>query len=336
MAGHADEFNAAHPDTVAFVVRYLTMRPEIAAAEITRIDGDGVTFSVRVDGGEAQPSRIDFDAPCTSVRAVTEQLYGLVPRARSLAQGTVPLTSIEQEMAAISQLSTYSTTVVAVEDLTPRLRQITVGGGLDSYPSIGGDQFLLASPLDADGNPTDAGRAYYTVRRWRPDVGEIDLWFVLHEDPGPLSGWAAQASPGARLSLWGPRTSFEAPADTTSLLLVADDTGIPAVAAILDERAAAMRIDVVVETYDEDHRVPLPEGPEVTIRWLYRRGEEPGTGTRLRDAVRELDLRTDGLYAFGAGESRQMTAVRRHLRSDEGLAAGQVRMVAYWRRAKAS
>ena len=49
---------------------------------------------------------------------------------------------------------------------------------------------LMAAP-EAD-RPAAAG---YTVRRHRPDAGQLDLWFVLHEHSTGISGWAECAQP---------------------------------------------------------------------------------------------------------------------------------------------
>ena len=40
--------------------------------------------------------------------------------------------------------------------------------------------------------------------------------------------------------------------------------------------------------------------------------------------------------AFGAGETREIAALRRYLRHERGLDAERVRMVAYWKRASAA
>ena len=158
------------------------------------------------------------------------------------------------------------------------------------------------------------------------------MWFVLHDADAGVSGWAARAVPGDRVALWGPRRSHEPPRHTTSQLLVADETGLGAVAAILDEADADQAIHVVLEAADADHLVDLPTGPHIMTEWLFRDGDRAGTGTRLLDAVRRLELDLAGLYAYGAAETHQISAVRAHLRSERGLAAQQVRMTGYWRR----
>ncbi len=139
--------------------------------------------------------------------------------------------------------------------------------------------------------------AYYTVRRWRPDDREIDALFVLHgvDEPrsttttgGRAARWAAGAAPGDPVALWGPRTGFAPPPDTDRYLLVADDTGLPAVAAIIESLPPGTPIRVVAEVDAEEDRQPLPERDGVEVTWGYRRGAAPGTTTFLQDAVRTM------------------------------------------------
>lgn len=254
----------------------------------------------------------------------------------------------------LDAIRTFLTTVSAVEDVHPHLRRITVrGGDLDTFAPNGPDTFLyvLLPPegrdeLTIDQSFTWTGYqempeeerplgAYYTLRSWRPETAEIDLLFVLHGDEGAASRWAHRARPGDPVALWGPRTAWEPPADTAWYLLVADDTGLPAVAAILEHLPADAVVRVIAEVDHEAERQPLPtRGPETAITWVHRDGAEPGTTTLLPDAVRSLELPTGGPgYVWGGGESRTMTAVRKYVRREVGLEREQVSLVAYWRHA---
>lgn len=322
LMADAEDLNGAYPDAILLLARYAGGRPEASEAEITFVDDAGITLDVR---GSDQ-TRVAFDRPASSLDEARAFLHALFGRARSLAGDSVPTTSLEREIDASTRLSTFQTSVVDVEDLTPRLRQITFGGGLDDFISIAPDQYLLVTP--GHGDDPDAPRAYYTVRRERPN--EVDMWFVLHEH-GPLSDWAGSVERGSKASLWGPRFSFRPPADTDRLLLVADDTGLAAVAAIL-EASRTVPARVIIETYRPDHIVELEAGPEVSIDWLFRGDDPAGTGSRLLDAVWGHDLDTHRLYAFGAAESHQMSAVRKHLRHELGMAQSNVHMTGYWRR----
>jgi NADPH-dependent ferric siderophore reductase len=254
---------------------------------------------------------------------------------------------------AAPPIRTFLTTVRAVEDVHPHLRQITFGGGdLADFAPAGPDTFLyvLLPPAGRTGLTIDRGftwegyqqmpepdrplGAYYTLRRWRPEAAEVDLLFVLHGDTGAASAWAGRARPGDPVALWGPRTAWHPPADTDAYLLVADETGLPAVAAILESLPHEARVRVLAEVAGPDEEQPLPEaGPDTDVTWLHRDGAEAGTTTLLADAVRALPPLGATTYAWGGGESRALTAVRKHLRHEVGLPRERVSLIAYWRHA---
>ena len=240
-----------------------------------------------------------------------------------------------------------------MHDVHPHLRRITFrGGDLDTFAPLGPHTFLfvlLAPPgrtelgidrsftwdawerMPADEQPVGA---YYTVRAWRPEVAELDALFVLHAPAGPASAWAARARPGDPVALWGPREAFHPPSDTAWYLLVADDTGLPAVAVILEQLPPGVPVVVVVEVDHEGEHLDLPMREGVAVHWVHRHGEPPGEDPqRLVDVVRGLELPAGRGYVWGGAESRAMTAVRRHVRDERGLERAQVSLVAYWRHA---
>jgi NADPH-dependent ferric siderophore reductase len=80
----------------------------------------------------------------------------------------------------------------------------------------------------------------YTVREHRKEIGELDIGFAVHgQAGGPATQWAAQASEGSRIALFGPVVEdnggidFQPPQDADWVLLTADETALPAVEAIL-------------------------------------------------------------------------------------------------------
>ena len=172
--------------------------------------------------------------------------------------------------------------------------------------------------------------AYYTLRRWRPDVAELDIWMVLH-DGGQACAWAVDVEPGRPAALWGPRTAWAPPADTERYVLVADDTGLPAVEVILEALPPGPSVEAIIEVDGPDHERDLPTNDGVVVTWLHRNGAEPGTTSLLVDAVTALPPSSDATYVWGGAESRAMTAVRRKVRGEWGLARHQVSLVGYWR-----
>lgn len=82
----------------------------------------------------------------------------------------------------------------------------------------------------------------YTIRRAEPSRHEVTVDFVIHDHPGPAGSFAMHARPGDEAAIVGP---FAASPDSAigidfhpgyadRLLLVGDETAVPAVAAILD------------------------------------------------------------------------------------------------------
>jgi NADPH-dependent ferric siderophore reductase len=167
------------------------------------------------------------------------------------------------------------------------------------------------------------------------------------------------------------------PAATTELLLVGDETALPAIAAIL-EGLAPETVGIAYLEVPVDADVQILRAPAgVEVVWLPRNGAEHGTlilatvaerlAERLAADAPALALAADdeidpdlwetpvysssgeeitaaaaaaasgevvlpGHYAWIAGESAMVTALRRHLVKDLGVDRGQVAFMGYWRR----
>lgn len=263
------------------------------------------------------------------------------------ADGTVleaePTTESARELAA---LPTWMTTVVAADDLSPTLRRVVLGGAFDGFGSHGGDQFVYAIvPRDGAGELPDgfvlAGMtehhtaAYYTIRRWDPIRRQVELWMVRHGRAVGVGAWAERCRIGERVALWGPRRGAPRPPDATRHLLLADDSGLAAVAARLEELPAGHTALVLAETLDPGSEVKLTDDLGVEVRWSHRHAEEPGTGHHLLRALGALGLEhqdLSDLSVFGAGERTEVAALRRHLRRQLRIPATHVHLTAYWQR----
>ena len=142
--------------------------------------------------------------------------------------------------------------VVRVEPISPHMLRIVFGGadlaGFVSaaaddhvklfFPPKGEDRPILPT-LGPNGQsfPEDGPRPIardYTPRLFDPNKRELVIEFVLHGE-GPASEWAAQAKPGRRLGIGGPRGSVIMADDYDAYLLVGDETALPAIARRLEE-----------------------------------------------------------------------------------------------------
>ena len=244
-------------------------------------------------------------------------------------------------MADIDLIPTHVSRVVRRERIAERFVRVTFGG-LDGFRPIGPDDFayVLLPPPGRDELTIDESfrwsafyamdeaerpvGAYYSVRAFRPFTGELDCDVFLHEPAGHVSAWAVRCRPGDPAALWGPRTAWTPPPDTRRWVLAVDETGIPAMAAVLEHRPAG--VEVVAALVECDRAADVPAE-------LLDAGAVPVVRGALVEAVRELAIPVEGTYAWGGAESRAMRDVRRHLRKDVGLAREQVSMTPYWRHA---
>ncbi|HMR48997.1 MAG TPA: siderophore-interacting protein [Arachnia sp.] len=249
--------------------------------------------------------------------------------------------------------------VVRVKDLTPAMRRITLGGaqmrgftstngfGRPAFDSPGfDDDISLYFPYPGQSEPVlpvqeEAKLTYpkaprplsrdYTVRRWDPVAGELDVDVVKH-GVGTGTTWAYRAQPGDRAYFSGPSSSKSFPTDVDWFLVAGDDTALPAISRLLDELPEDGRAQVFVEVAEDDHRPQLRELPGVEVTWLVRHGAEAGTVTLLVDAVKHADWWEGRPFAWVAGERTAVRDLRRHLVEDRGVPKQDIEFTGYWRR----
>ncbi|MFE5519710.1 SIP domain-containing protein [Streptomyces virginiae] len=250
-------------------------------------------------------------------------------------------------------------TVLRVSDVTPGMRRVTLGGpqlhafehaGL-SLPALrteGFDdhvKFFFAeegrepvlprqnvSSLDwpSDGRPISKD---YTPVRFDPVAGEIDFDFVRH-DGGIASSWAQRAAPGQVTWIAGPKMSHSHPEGADWLLVIGDETALPAIGRWLDEMPEGTRARVFIEVGEDSHRQELPTRAEAEVTWLVRDGVPAGRSDLLERAVRDMEWLPGTVFVWAAGEAVTLKGIRRHLSVDRGVPREQTHITGYWRRAE--
>jgi NADPH-dependent ferric siderophore reductase len=240
-------------------------------------------------------------------------------------------------------------TVVAVAHPTPSVRRVTLSGSRQAVTAAGptvnllvprvGDPAPRWPRMARDGRIVWPDGAHgvslrsYTARRQDPDRGEVEIDFVLHGD-GPAAAWAAAAEPGALLGVAGGGALGDRPAGR--LLLVGDETALPAIHRILTATPAGTRGIVLAEVTGPAEEQPLPVPPGMTLRWLHRGAAGPGESTALADAVAGLErFPGDDVFAWVAAESGAVRTIRADLRGRWGLNRAQHHAIGYWRRGRA-
>ena len=251
--------------------------------------------------------------------------------------------------------------VSAIRDISPGLRRITFTGpriadmvvaGPDQriklfLPPPGGGSLIAPSGPDwyADWLATPEDQRVimrtYTVRGLRPEQVELDIDFAMHGRLGPAATWSYDVSIGDELAFLVPfavdttsakgmlmsGVDYVPPATSTSRLLVADETALPALEGILEQLPSHARASAYVQVASTDDIRPLACAGEAEVTWVVR----PDT---VLDAVRSAVLPEDLDYAWVAGESAMIKHVRRRLVA-AGLPKASISFQGYWKRGEA-
>jgi len=223
--------------------------------------------------------------------------------------------------------------VAAREQITPRMTRVRLTGpDLAGFRYVAGQDIMLAVPRGDDGVDTINRR--YTIRRHHPDIGAVDLEAVVHGD-GPGARWFSRVAPGDQVDAVGPRGKVVASTTAAWHLFVADEAGLPAVAAMLGALPASAGAIAVVEVADASEEQPFDHPAGATVSWVHRDGADPGTPERLRAAVRSVVLPDGPGHVYLAAEFAVVNALRAELEAG-GFASDAISSKAYWRRGTAN
>jgi NADPH-dependent ferric siderophore reductase len=234
--------------------------------------------------------------------------------------------------------------VVRTELLTPRMRRVTLGGeelaGYSDGPNV---KVLVPPPGVTPEWPMagEGGKAIwpvpdkrpalrtYSLRRYDPARGEIDIDFVLHGD-GAASRWASQARPGDLLGVGVPAGLTVA--DAKWYLLAGDHTALPAIARILERLPPTAKGRAFIEVPEASDQQQIACNAEIDVTWLHRNGVAAGRSLLLQDAVLGMTWPSpeDGFVWIGC-ESATVRRLRAHARNERGFGARQVLAIGYWR-----
>ncbi|MCM2393210.1 siderophore-interacting protein [Streptomyces albipurpureus] len=239
------------------------------------------------------------------------------------------------------------------EHLTPSMIRVTLGGdGVNRMATAGRDQRIKlflpqpgqrapVMPDTQESNWYDTWRALdpdvrgvmrsYTVRELRREPAELIIDFAIHGSLGPASRWVRTAEPGSRVGVLAPVEEenagydFRPPKDTDWILLTGDESALPAIAGILAALPPSQPTRVWLELRNTADRQELPTKADAEIVWLTGEGA-------TADAIRGTELPHGTPYAWVAGESSTVRAVRRHLVGERGFDRRKVKFTGYWRK----
>ncbi|MFE9252235.1 siderophore-interacting protein [Streptomyces sp. NPDC007088] len=253
--------------------------------------------------------------------------------------------------------SLFRAEVLRSERVTPSMQRVTVtGADLGEFPWRGYDhwfrlflrlphqeEFVLPElsgsrwwePYLAIPEDVRPHCANYTVAGFRPEVAELDIDFVVHRGPtGEIDGaaaiWACAAEPGDPLALLDQGIVFDCPDDASEVLVVADESGLPATAGVLRSLPpdTVGRVIQEVPVAGDCRDLDAPRG--VAVTWVVRGDAAAVPGAAALAELRRHQSVGESGYAFVVGESTLATEARRHLHR-AGLAKNRITFSGYWK-----
>ena len=272
-----------------------------------------------------------------AVRAVSRQMAAETVERRGHLQMPMTVTAVVEVNDAVRRLTFTA----------PELRDFVLGAP-DEYfglifPRPGA---VLSLPDAARGNVRAAIAAmpedeqpdlrWYTVRELRPEVGEIDVDIVTHGESGPGSAWALRAAPGDVVGFRSSGALYRGFEVEGSQLLVADETAVPALWAILRERAARglrgddLRVHVEAPSGAILEGMGLEAATAAGDVTVHVRGDGTPGSAVIPALVGSTEV--EGLeYAWLCGESALATGLRRHLVKEVAMDRRQILFSGYWK-----
>lgn len=237
-----------------------------------------------------------------------------------------------------------------VERLTPRTVRVALGGAdLDGFRCDGpADHVKLFAPpaghdepelpaigpdglVPTPGRPRPPGRDY-TPRLAPLHHGRLEIDLVVHPG-GHAAAWADRARVGHIVGVAGPRGSHVLRPGLGRIVLIGDETALPAIDNFLWLLAdASCHTTVVAEIADAGEVRTFDRAPD-EIHWVHRPGA-PGDPEALTETVRRLTPHAAALH-WVAAETSVAAAVRTTLVDQLGIPATAVRARGYWRRGTA-
>lgn len=233
----------------------------------------------------------------------------------------------QTRVAAVGQgrpnLRLWSLRVVGSLDAEPNMRRVVfTADDINEFLYKPGQAIVFAMPLE-DGS---TGRRHYTIRSADKAAGTISADFFKH-GASPSVNWALAAKAGDTIEARGPRGGAWFRPDASWHLITGDETGIPAIAHLLEAMPAEASGRVLITTADPAHKLQLRAPEKVDVVWLQPATENDDPTLA---AIEAADLPGGLGHAILTGETGTVRR-QRHALIARGLSREQISSEGYWR-----
>jgi NADPH-dependent ferric siderophore reductase len=220
------------------------------------------------------------------------------------------------------------------QELTPRTRRITFEGPiLVTTANPGSYLSLYFSDPGSEWPSGDAGasppKRTYTPRHIHPECNSMTIDFVLHGE-GRATEWAQTAQSGDVIWAGEVTGGYDIPKDLRHLVLIGDDTAIPAIGTVLEAIPPDTRTTVIIEVIDEDDERDPSESVVCDPIWLHRGTDVTDVGDQMLNLARSISVPSSAHWWL-AGEREAIRSVRDLLLEVRHIPHDRISAAAYWR-----
>ena len=166
----------------------------------------------------------------------------------------------------------------------------------------------------------------YTPRAF--DDRSLTVDFAVHY-AGPATAWALAAQPGDRITVGGPRGSAVVAPVFDWYLLIADETGLPAMGRWVEELPEGIRVVTLGAVPGAADEQVWQTPATLTARWTHRPVTQAADPAPLLTAAGGLDLPQGRGFIWIAAEARVARALRDHF-ADRGHPRAAMKAAGYW------
>ena len=217
--------------------------------------------------------------------------------------------------------------VLGKRQVTPNMLRVSLGGSeMAGFPAEQTSAYIKLRIFDA-GLGREVVRTY-TVRSH--DAERIDVDFALHEECGPATLWALNASVGDHIIVGGPGPRKLVHTDADWYLIAGDMTALPAISGNLELLPDTARGTAVIEVTDKADIQDLRKPALFDVHWVVNPHPGQNNGPFI-DKGRSIEWMEGRPSVWAACEFASMRALRDYFRGERGLGNDSLYVSSYWK-----